>query len=55
MLKVYKLDDMMDIQRIQLFREIRLHSSLQHRHIIQFYACFLVGPCTHMCECGFRV
>lgn len=42
-LKVYKLKGMCDLQRVQLFREIRLHSSLQHVNVIQFYASFLVS------------
>lgn len=30
------------LQRVQLYREIRVHSRLQHQNIVQFYAAFLV-------------
>jgi aurora kinase len=41
-LKVYRLADQCDLQRVQLYREIRVHSRLQHQNIVQFYAAFLV-------------
>jgi len=31
------------LQRVQLYREIRVHSKLQHQNIAQFYSSFLVG------------
>ncbi|GFH15549.1 protein kinase domain-containing protein [Haematococcus lacustris] len=40
-LKVYRLADQCDLQRVQLYREIRVHSRLQHQNIVQFYAAFL--------------
>ena len=42
-LKVYKLGEQCDLQRVQLYREIRVHSQLQHSNVVQFYAGFLVG------------
>jgi aurora kinase len=42
-LKVYRLADQCDLQRVQLYREIRVHSRLQHQNIVQFYAAFLVS------------
>lgn len=42
-IKVYKLKEQGDIQRMQLYREIKLHSKLQHNNVIQYLACFLVS------------
>ncbi|GFH09299.1 protein kinase domain-containing protein [Haematococcus lacustris] len=59
-LKVYRLADQCDLQRVQLYREIRVHSRLQHQNIVQFYAAFLVSRCQdlgrgapegHCCGC----
>ncbi|GFH13834.1 protein kinase domain-containing protein [Haematococcus lacustris] len=44
-LKVYRLADQCDLQRVQLYREIRVHSRLQHQNIVQFYAAFLEANC----------
>ncbi|KAL6755432.1 kinase-like domain-containing protein [Haematococcus lacustris] len=44
-LKVYRLADQCDLQRVQLYREIRVHSRLQHQNIVQFYAAFLESNC----------
>ncbi len=41
-LKVYRLAAQCDLQRVQLYREICVHSRLQHQNIIQFYSAFLV-------------
>ncbi|KAG2437895.1 hypothetical protein HXX76_005512 [Chlamydomonas incerta] len=40
-LKVYKLAEQGDIQRMQLYREIKLHAGLRHSNVLQYYACFL--------------
>ncbi|MEW5311311.1 MAG: hypothetical protein WDW38_003038 [Sanguina aurantia] len=39
--KVYRLADQEDIPRMQLFREITLHSKMLHNNIVQFYAAFM--------------
>uniref|UniRef100_A0A7S3VRI1 Protein kinase domain-containing protein n=1 Tax=Dunaliella tertiolecta TaxID=3047 RepID=A0A7S3VRI1_DUNTE len=44
-LKVYRLKDQGDLERVQLYREIRVHSKLQHQNIVQFYAAFLEKDC----------
>jgi len=44
-LKVYRLADQCDLQRVQLHREISLHSRLHHVNIIQFFAAFLEDNC----------
>lgn len=46
-IKVYKLKEQGDIQRMQLYREIKLHSKLQHNNVIQYLACFLVSALCH--------
>jgi hypothetical protein len=44
--QVYNIAGMDDIQRVQLFREISIHSRLQHSNVVQFLAAFLVsGMC----------
>jgi serine/threonine protein kinase len=42
-LKVYNLSVQCDLQRVQLYREICVHSRLQHPNVVQFYAAFLVS------------
>ncbi|PNH05413.1 hypothetical protein TSOC_008318 [Tetrabaena socialis] len=46
-LKVYKLAGQDDIQRMQLYREVKLHAELMHSRVLQYYACFLVGGWVH--------
>ncbi|GFR46115.1 hypothetical protein Agub_g7604 [Astrephomene gubernaculifera] len=41
--KVYQLGGLPELQRLHLFREIKLHSALHHNHIIGFYAAFMEG------------
>jgi aurora kinase len=41
--KVYRLAQLPELQRLHLFREIKLHSTLDHVNIIGFYAAFMVG------------
>ncbi|KXZ45585.1 hypothetical protein GPECTOR_53g78 [Gonium pectorale] len=38
--KVYKLGQLPELQRLHLFREIKLHAMLDHPNIIGFYAAF---------------
>eukprot|EP00798_Chlamydomonas_sp_ICE-L_P032508 gene32508-17208_t len=42
-LKVYHLKNQCDLQRVQLHREIHLHSKLVHKNVVQFYSCFKEG------------
>ncbi len=44
--QVYRLAQLPELQRLHLFREIKLHSGLTHPNIIAFYAAFMVGHCT---------
>jgi len=39
-LKVYAIDDLEDLTRVQLLREVAIHSRCQHLNIIQLYAAF---------------
>lgn len=41
--KVYRLSQLPELQRLHLFREIKLHSGLTHPNIIAFYAAFMEG------------
>ncbi|PNH05299.1 Aurora kinase A, partial [Tetrabaena socialis] len=41
--KVYKLSQLPELQRLHLFREIKLHAMLNHENIIGFYAAFMEG------------
>lgn len=41
--QAYVLENMEDIPRVQLAREIRLHSMCHHNNIVQFYAAFVVS------------
>mmetsp|Transcript_29083 Transcript_29083/g.86114 ORF Transcript_29083/g.86114 Transcript_29083/m.86114 type:complete len:567 (-) Transcript_29083:48-1748(-) len=40
-LKLYSVDQLDDIPRVQLSREIRLHSACAHKHVLQFFAAFM--------------
>jgi hypothetical protein len=42
-LKVYHLNNLCQLNRFQIFREIRLHASFHHPHIIHLFAAFQVG------------
>lgn len=39
--KVYSISQLDEIPRVQLSREIRLHSKINHPNIVQFYAAFV--------------
>jgi hypothetical protein len=61
-LKVYDLLRLSPLTKYQLHREVRLHSSMQHKHIIRLVAAF-TQVCIHFsvrcnpfscCSCGFR-
>lgn len=39
-LKVYKLSNLCELNRFQVYREVRLHASLQHENVVQLYAAF---------------
>jgi aurora kinase len=41
--KVYKLAELSELQRLHLFREIKLHARLSHPNLVCFYAAFLVS------------
>ncbi|KAG1654074.1 hypothetical protein FOA52_012056 [Chlamydomonas sp. UWO 241] len=40
-LKVYKLGSLCELNRYQIFREVKLHSGLQHENVITLYGAFL--------------
>ncbi|GIL48763.1 hypothetical protein Vafri_5211 [Volvox africanus] len=42
-LKVYHMQNLCELNHYQVFREIRVHSSLQHQNIIHLYAAFQEG------------
>jgi serine/threonine protein kinase len=42
-LKSYTLSSVCELYQHQIFREVRLHSSLQHENIVKLYAAFKVG------------
>lgn len=39
-LKIYKLSSLCELNRFQVYREVRLHASLQHENVVQLYAAF---------------
>lgn len=39
-LKIYKMHSLCEMTKYQVFREIKLHGSLHHEHIVQLYAAF---------------
>ncbi|EFJ45821.1 hypothetical protein VOLCADRAFT_93937 [Volvox carteri f. nagariensis] len=41
--KVYRVSQLPELQRLHLFREIKLHAMLDHVNIIAFYAAFMEG------------
>lgn len=42
-LKSYTLSAICELYQHQIFREVRLHSSLQHENVVKLYAAFKVG------------
>jgi serine/threonine protein kinase len=45
-IKVYNLNALGELNKVQLIREIRLHGSFVHRNIIELYVAFQVSiPC----------
>eukprot|EP00798_Chlamydomonas_sp_ICE-L_P012871 gene12871-5377_t len=49
-LKVYTLAKVCDLYKFQIYREVRLHASLQHENIIHLYAAFQEGDKVVMVE-----
>ena len=44
-LKVYHMENLCELNHYQVYREVRVHSSLQHQNIIHLFAAFQVrGP-----------
>lgn len=39
---MYRVSQLPELQRLHLFREIKLHALLDHTNIIGFYAAFMV-------------
>jgi hypothetical protein len=50
-LKVYSVEQLDDIPRVQLAREIRLHSMCYHPNIVQVCACVHVRVRVRACAC----
>jgi serine/threonine protein kinase len=49
-LKVYHMENLCELNHYQVFREIRVHQSLQHQNIIHLFASFQVswaGPANY--------
>lgn len=42
-LKVYHMENLCELNHYQVYREIRVHSGLQHQNIIQLYCSFQEG------------
>ncbi|PNH09977.1 Serine/threonine-protein kinase Aurora-3, partial [Tetrabaena socialis] len=42
-LKVYHMSNLCELNHYQVFREVRVHSSLQHQHVIHLFAAFQEG------------
>jgi len=42
-LKLYDMDRLGDLNRHQVYREVRLHMSLDHRHVLRLLAAFQEG------------
>jgi serine/threonine protein kinase len=43
--KVYNLNALGELNKVQLIREIRLHGSFAHRNIIELYSAYQVRVC----------
>ena len=50
-LKSYALSSICELYQHQIFREVRLHASLQHENIVKLYAAFKVRRVCH-CACA---
>lgn len=43
-LKVYRLTNLNELERLHLFREVTIHARLHHPQVVEFYAAFKVRP-----------
>lgn len=54
MLQAYNMSNLCELNRFQIYREVKLHSSLRHENIISLYAAFQQGDqasdsCSALC------
>lgn len=46
-LKVYHMENLCELNHYQVFREVRVHSTLQHQNIISLFCAFQVSWAGH--------
>ncbi len=51
-MQAYNMANLCELNRFQIYREVKLHSSLQHENIIQLFAAFQEGDQVRLARDG---